>query len=41
MIILILKPNKDATEPGSYYRPISLINQVTKIFTAILARKIE
>ncbi|KAF7246814.1 LINE-1 retrotransposable element ORF2 protein, partial [Varanus komodoensis] len=33
--VLIAKPNKDLTNPGSY-RLISLINQDAKIFTAIL-----
>uniref|UniRef100_A0A803SUI6 Reverse transcriptase domain-containing protein n=1 Tax=Anolis carolinensis TaxID=28377 RepID=A0A803SUI6_ANOCA len=39
-IILILKPNKDPTDPGSY-RPISLINQDAKILTAIMAKRIN
>lgn len=39
-IVVIEKPQKDPTEVGSY-RPISLLNQDYKIFTKILARRLE
>ena len=37
---LILKPNKDPTQPSSY-RPISLINTDLKIITKALATRME
>ena len=40
LIILIPKPNKDLTDPSSY-GPISLLNQNAKIFTAILANRMN
>lgn len=39
-ISLLLKPNKDPTQPASY-RPISLLNVDTKIITKALAHRIE
>lgn len=40
LLIPILKPGKDATSCSSY-RPIALINVDAKIFTAILAHRLQ
>uniref|UniRef100_A0A803U0J0 Reverse transcriptase domain-containing protein n=1 Tax=Anolis carolinensis TaxID=28377 RepID=A0A803U0J0_ANOCA len=40
LIILIPKPDKDLTDPGSY-RPISLVNQDAKILSAIIANRMN
>uniref|UniRef100_A0A803TN93 Reverse transcriptase domain-containing protein n=1 Tax=Anolis carolinensis TaxID=28377 RepID=A0A803TN93_ANOCA len=40
LIILIPKPDKDLTDPGSY-RPISLVNQDAKILSAIIANRLN
>lgn len=39
-IALILKPDRDDTKPASY-RPISMLNQDCKIFTKILANRLN
>uniref|UniRef100_A0A803THX2 Reverse transcriptase domain-containing protein n=1 Tax=Anolis carolinensis TaxID=28377 RepID=A0A803THX2_ANOCA len=40
LTILLPKPKKDLTDPGSY-RPISLINQDAKILTAIITNRMS
>lgn len=40
MIVLILKPDKNLMDMGSY-RPVSLINQDAKIFTAIMTKRLN
>ena len=40
LIVLILKPDKNPINMEAY-RPISLINQDAKIFTAIMAKRLN